>query len=52
MLPNLSNAAFLVILWVKCSFAKGDICNMLGESHIQRIKVAAGKLLQHPCLLD
>ncbi|MEW6377119.1 MAG: hypothetical protein AB1502_15180, partial [Thermodesulfobacteriota bacterium] len=30
MLPNLSNAALLVILWVKRVFTKGGLCNMLG----------------------
>jgi hypothetical protein len=30
MLPNLSNAALLGILWVKCAFTKGGLYNMLG----------------------
>jgi hypothetical protein len=31
MPPNLSNAAFFGILWVKCDFKKGDLRNMLGK---------------------
>jgi len=30
ILPNLSNAALLGILWVTCVFTKGGLCNMLG----------------------
>jgi hypothetical protein len=30
MLPNLSNAALLGILWVTRFFTKSDLCNMLG----------------------
>jgi len=30
MLQNLFNAALFGILWVKCVFKKGGLCNMLG----------------------
>jgi hypothetical protein len=30
ILPNLSNAALLGILWVTRLFTKSDLCNMLG----------------------
>jgi len=63
MLPNLSNAALLGILWVTRFFTKSDLCHMLGipvfnigrwppclrrSSYAQ----AGGKLFQHFCLLD
>jgi hypothetical protein len=63
ILPNLSNAALLGILWVTRVFTKGGLCNMLGilAFNIKRwppclrrsgYAQAGGKLSQHPCLLD
>jgi hypothetical protein len=51
MLPKLSKAAMIGFLWGNTPFYKQWPLEIVWQSDVQRMKVAAGKLFQHPCSL-